>query len=99
MYVLSKKLQILKGNLKAWNKNVFGNVQDHVKTAEKDLGCIQEEISQQGYNNELVVKEREAQAKVNLALNYEQAFWKEKARVQCHTEGIIILNSSTELQK
>lgn len=29
MYVLDKKLRILKDNLKYWNKNTFGNVQEN----------------------------------------------------------------------
>ena len=60
MFFLSKKLQILKSNIEAWNKNIFGNVHDQVKKAEKDLGCIKEKIEQDGYNADLAVKEKEA---------------------------------------
>lgn len=45
MYVLSKKLQILIGNLKAWNKSSFGNVRAQIKQVEKDLISIQEKIN------------------------------------------------------
>jgi len=40
MFVLSQKLKSLKLKLKAWNKNVFGNVQDMVKNAEANLQQI-----------------------------------------------------------
>ncbi|KAI5410800.1 hypothetical protein KIW84_056074 [Lathyrus oleraceus] len=86
MFVLSKKLQILKRNIKAWTKNIFGNVHDQVKKVEKDLGCIQEKIEQDDYNDDLAVKEKETQVKLDLALKTKELFWKEKTIVQWPAE-------------
>jgi hypothetical protein len=37
MYIMSQKLKILKGRLKTWNKNYFGNDHDLVNSAELKL--------------------------------------------------------------
>lgn len=40
MYILNKKLQILKDNLKTWNIDVFGNIHSLDKTSTEDLENI-----------------------------------------------------------
>ncbi|CAK8536984.1 unnamed protein product [Lathyrus sativus] len=40
MYVLNRKLQLLKSNLKFWEKKAFGNVKDNVDMAESKLKDI-----------------------------------------------------------
>jgi len=56
MLVLSRKLQILKENLKDWNKSVFGNVHDRVKQAETNLQQIQNQIQINGHTDLLTTR-------------------------------------------
>ncbi|CAI8591297.1 unnamed protein product [Vicia faba] len=87
VYVLDKNLRILKANLKEWNKNSFGNVQEKVKIAEDNLIKIQDTLASQGYSEVLQHQEKEPQEALNEALDIEEAFWKEKARVNWCTNG------------
>lgn len=87
MLVLSKKLQILKSNLKMWNKTVFGNVHQLVSQAESNLQNIQNQIQTNGHTDTLIQQEKKAQGDLDLALNKEETFWFEKSKVKWHMEG------------
>ncbi|XP_058761210.1 uncharacterized protein LOC131634556 [Vicia villosa] len=87
MFILQRKLQILKVKLKEWNKTTFGNVHDNVKLAEERLLNIQEKIVKEGHSDNLDATEKEAQLHLNIALQREEIFWKEKARVKWQAEG------------
>ncbi|CAI8586609.1 unnamed protein product [Vicia faba] len=82
MFILQKKLQILKSKLKEWNHSTFGNVHDTVKDTEDNLKNIQDQIAVNGNSDSLNTLEREAQAKLNSVLQMEEVFWKEKARLE-----------------
>lgn len=74
MFVLTKKLKILKGNLRAWNHSSFGNVHDKVKQAESVLSNIQEKIFMYGHTDVLASHKREAHTSLYHALNIEEMF-------------------------
>lgn len=48
MFVLSKKLQLLKGELRRWNQSSFGNISDNVKKEEERLCSVQHQIQLDG---------------------------------------------------
>jgi NDP-sugar pyrophosphorylase family protein len=87
MFILSRKLKILKEQLKGWNKDVFGNVHAYVKEAEDDLAGIQNQIQQSGNNNSLREIEKRAQSKLDDALKRQEWFWHEKSKVNWHVDG------------
>lgn len=58
MYVLIIKLQILKHNLKPWNKSTFGNVLDNVNHAKQELLKTQDEIFNSSHIDLLVDQEK-----------------------------------------
>ncbi|XP_058783255.1 uncharacterized protein LOC131657925 [Vicia villosa] len=87
MFILDKKLKILKNNLKVWNRNNFGDVKVKVKNAEAHLQNIQMEIANSGYTDDLKEKETKAQYDMEAALNIEEEFWKEKARIKWQSDG------------
>ncbi|XP_058776647.1 uncharacterized protein LOC131650967 [Vicia villosa] len=87
MFILQRKLQILKSRLKDWNKHTFGNVQDKVKDSEDSLKQIQDKIVEDGPSDSLEAMERNAQVQLDLALQREEIFWKERARVKWTAEG------------
>lgn len=84
MYILDQKLKILRGKLKAWNKDVFGNVQNSIVQADCILKDIQKEIVVLGYSDSLQDKEVKAQHELDLALIIEEEFWKEKSKLNWH---------------
>jgi len=87
MFVLNKKLKILKQKLRIWNKEVFGNVHEYVTDAEKNLQNIQEQIQVNGHSNNLLEAEKQAQKSLEDALNRQESFWQEKAKLNWHFEG------------
>ncbi|XP_058742694.1 uncharacterized protein LOC131615239 [Vicia villosa] len=87
MYVLDKKLRILKCKLKEWNKVSFGDVKIKVRNAENSLNDIQQNISISGYSERLQIDEVKAQHELEKALCMEEAFWKEKANLNWHIDG------------
>jgi NDP-sugar pyrophosphorylase family protein len=87
MFILSRKLKILKEQLKCWNKEVFGNVHAYVKAAEEALEEIQNQIQLTGYNSSLRENEKRAQSKLDDALKRQEWFWHEKSKVNWHVEG------------
>ncbi|XP_058767194.1 uncharacterized protein LOC131640836 [Vicia villosa] len=87
MYVLNKKLQLLKKELKVWNKSVFGNVTENVKYAEDRLSKIQDDIQTEGMCASLKQQELDAQNSLSKALDMEEQFWRDKSRVNWHLEG------------
>ncbi|GAU48100.1 hypothetical protein TSUD_133200 [Trifolium subterraneum] len=89
MFILSKKLQLLKAKLKDWNKSKFGNVQDNVKMAEDTLKKIQMQIEENGHSDVLSTQERNAKINLDAALQIEEVFWKEKARDNGLIEEVI----------
>jgi hypothetical protein len=82
MFILCKKLKMLKDRLKIWNKDVFGNVHDQLKKSEDKVNSIQEKINVNGYSDDLMAQDKQAQIDLDLALQIENAFWQEKAKVK-----------------
>lgn len=68
MFIMDKKLKILKSKLKDWHKTSFRNVQQEVKDVEANLEDIQKKIDY-GMTNMLQDQEKKAQVELNLALN------------------------------
>lgn len=53
MAILSNKLQLLKRDLKDWNKHTFGNITKNVKVEEEKLIIFQNNIQVDGLNDSL----------------------------------------------
>jgi len=87
MFVLHSNLKLLKMKLKQWNKDVFGNIHSNVEQDENKLADIQNQINIHGHNDNLMNKEKIAQISLDQALNQQETFWKEKARVNWHVNG------------
>jgi hypothetical protein len=87
MQILSIKLKILKDELKIWNENIFGNIQNQVSNDVNKLNDIQHRIQVDGYTDSLFSQENLAKTELETVLNMEEAYWHEKARVKWHCEG------------
>ncbi|KAK2433108.1 hypothetical protein QL285_018413 [Trifolium repens] len=77
MFILSKKLKLLKDKLKIWNKDCFGNVHEFVSMSEHKLQQIQDQIQQHGHTDSLLEQEKLASKAFEEALNRQEAFWQE----------------------
>jgi len=87
MFILSQKLKHLKKNLKVSNKNVFGNIQNHVTIAEQEVQNIQAQIDTHGLTDTLLNQQKLAHINLDKALNKQEAFWKEKSKTNWHIDG------------
>lgn len=87
MFILSAKLKHLKSCLKQWNKEVFGDINSEVKSAEDKLDQIQSDINLLGPNDDLLDAEIVAQSSLDTALTKQEIFWKQKANLNWHLEG------------
>jgi len=79
MYILTKKLKLLKDRLKIWNKNVFGNVHQFLREAEQTLHHIQYQIQMTNPSDSLRNREKMAQCGLDKALEGHACFWHEKS--------------------
>ncbi|XP_058751049.1 uncharacterized protein LOC131624079 [Vicia villosa] len=87
MFVLEKKLKIIKSRLKDWNRTCFGNVHINVSKAEQNLKEIPSSISLQGYIDSLYEVKAKAQHDLETALNMVEEYWKEKAKINWTLHG------------
>jgi hypothetical protein len=87
MYILCKKLKLVKEKLKIWNKSSFGNVHELVQAAEIHLNHIHDQLNLNGPSDELLNDEKLAHADLEPALNKQQFFWKETANLNWHLSG------------
>ncbi|KAL2320068.1 hypothetical protein Fmac_029037 [Flemingia macrophylla] len=80
MFVLGRKLQTTKRDLRCWNKHMLGNVHQRVLQAHSRLKNIQ--------NSKASLEEETcAQIDLQLALKMEEAYWKEKAKLKWYIEN------------
>jgi hypothetical protein len=87
MYILTQKLKMLKEKLKVWNKTCFCNVHDNVTSTEAKLHQIQQDIQNHGHTDALLLEEKIAANLLEDALNKQEIFWQERARLNWHLEG------------
>jgi ribonuclease HI len=66
---------------------VFGNVHSFVKSAEEELLNIQSDIQNLGSTDTSLEIERQAQLRLDDALQRQDLFWQEKANVKWHLDG------------
>ena len=60
---------------------------NEVKNVVHKLDLIQHEFFLNGYNDTLMQQEKSAKIDLDKVLSMEEAFWKEKARIDWHAEG------------
>ena len=81
MAVMQQKLKCLKGNLKRWYHNTFGNIFQDKCALEEDLAKLQIITMEGGKTIENKLKEKEIMAKMDKRCKHEEIFWKQKSRV------------------
>lgn len=87
MFILNKKLPILKSKLKTWNHELLGNVFNIVKTSGANLDFIKSQIQPFGVTETHKCQEKEAHSILTKALNILKCFWMEKSKVKWKFKG------------
>jgi hypothetical protein len=85
-FVLAKKLQALKGEIKKWNTEVFGNVGIRNKAWAEELELLDSYEEGRGLSEE---KERRSELVTGLeaSLLQEEICWRQKSRIRWFKEG------------
>ncbi|KAF9619067.1 hypothetical protein IFM89_005081 [Coptis chinensis] len=82
IFILMQKLKRLKGVLKKWNKDTFGNIKVKVEDETKKLEHMQEQFKKGNVTKEFIVQMVDQENQVELLLQQEQMFWKQKSRTK-----------------
>ncbi|KAF9619406.1 hypothetical protein IFM89_006593 [Coptis chinensis] len=82
IFILTQKLKKLKATLKKWNKEVFGNITSKVEMESKNLERMQNQFETETMTEEFIEMMVEQEKKVELLLQQEQMFWRQKSKTQ-----------------
>ncbi|MQM16875.1 hypothetical protein Taro_049836 [Colocasia esculenta] len=80
LFVLCKKLRVVKLALKAWNREEFGPVHHKVAYAREALHQAQSDLAHDPMNNDLIHKENQAREAYLTSFNMERAYAQQRAK-------------------
>jgi hypothetical protein len=86
-FVFAKKLRALKGDIKTWNKNVFGNIGALVKERVEELKSLQLAAEDGGLSEEDKERRRLLCRDLERSLLQEEICWRKKSRIKWLKEG------------
>eukprot|EP00253_Pinus_taeda_P029932 PITA_29932 len=81
------KLKMLKGEIKQWNKNTFGNILKEKAILIQEIKQIQQKIIMEGRSEELMQKEQKVEQKLLERDLQEEILWRQKSRIRWLKEG------------
>ena len=73
MFVLMRKLKVLRGFLRSWNKEVFGHLDTSIAKAKQELLHVQSEIEISGVSDDLLAKELLAKNNLSTHLDNQES--------------------------
>ncbi|XP_060177905.1 uncharacterized protein LOC132607846 [Lycium barbarum] len=80
------KMKKLKTALSTWSKTTFGDIFKQLVIRE-EIVKIKEQLFEENPLEENIMVMQRAQAELILYLHYEEEFWRQKARMDCFSEG------------
>ena len=83
---MANKLKLLKNDVKRWNVEVFGHIEDRIKKLWKDLSVLENIEDSRGLLAEEKVEVRRIHDKLEKATLLEEICWRQKSRVLCVRE-------------
>ncbi|KAI5402290.1 hypothetical protein KIW84_050057 [Lathyrus oleraceus] len=73
MFILNKKLQLLKSKLRMWNKDIYGNIHNQIKDMSSELSGLQRLIQENDSSVDLFNEVKKAQLELEKALDMEES--------------------------
>ena len=83
---MANKLKLLKNDVKRWNVEVFGHIEDRIKKLWKDLSVLENIEDSRGLLAKEKVEVRRIRDKLEKATLLEEICWRQKSRVLCVRE-------------
>jgi hypothetical protein len=75
-FILTKKLRALKGDIKNWNKNVFGNVGALIKERVDELKALERTVEEGGLREDERERKRQLCRDLERALLQKEISWR-----------------------
>ncbi|XP_057779536.1 uncharacterized protein LOC130998119 [Salvia miltiorrhiza] len=99
IYKIMHKLKRLRGDLRVWNKTVFGHVDIQIQEGQQKLMEVQNKISNLGYTDEYFDEEVDAQASLSTLLARKNSLLQQKSRATWLTDGNSISYDTEAIQQ
>ena len=87
MFKLYKKLKYIKYNLKEWNKEIFGNINQEKKNIEERMRILQELCIDEGYTEDQKREEIQMIQEWEARCKKEETLWCQNSRIRWLKEG------------
>ena len=87
MFKFHHRLKYLKGKIRSWNKNSFGNIFLEKRRLEEKLQTLQEEVMLRGYTEELKLEEEKLIRDLDQRERQEETYWWQKTRIKWVKDG------------
>eukprot|EP00253_Pinus_taeda_P026164 PITA_26164 len=87
MHTFQLKLKELKGRIKKWNKEEFGNIMEDKQKLEKEMESLQQKMIMEGRTEESISKEGVILGKLEERRKQEEVLWRKKSRIKWLMEG------------
>jgi len=82
MHTIQLKLKEIKGKIKKWNREEFGNIMEAKQKLEREMEEIQQKIIQEGRDEEKSNKEGRIISQLEERRKQEEILWRQKSRIK-----------------